>query len=65
MISTEPENLAALSDDDFKARFGELLTLAQQERQSNQLLDYRPVSNVMMAVHESVARVLGIGGGET
>ena len=63
MISTEPENLAALSDDDFKARFGELLTLAQQERQSNQLLDYRPVSNVMMAVHESCARVLGIGGG--
>jgi len=63
MIATEPENLAALSDDDFKARFGELLTLAQQERQSNQLLDYRPVSTTALAIHESKAKVLGIGGG--
>lgn len=60
---SEPENLAELSDDAFKAKFGELLSLAQNERRDNQLLWYKPVSNVMMAIHESPARVLGIGGG--
>ena len=59
----EAPDLAALSDEDFKSKLGELLTAAQDDRRENQLLYYRPVSSVMMAVHESRARVLGIGGG--
>ena len=55
--------LATLSDEDFRAKFGELLTAAQTDRQINQLLYYAPVSATGMAVHESKARVLGIGGG--
>lgn len=56
-------DLTALTDDEFKAKFGELLTLAQEERKSNQLLWYKPVSAVGTQIHESQARVLGIGGG--
>lgn len=55
--------LDALSDEDFKAKFGELLTLAQNERQANQLLWYKPVSSTALAIHESKAKILGIGGG--
>jgi len=55
--------LGALSDEDFKAKFGELLTLAQNERRDNQLLWYKPVSATALAIHESIARVVGIGGG--
>jgi DNA-directed RNA polymerase subunit RPC12/RpoP len=62
MLEDSPD-LATLSDDAFRAKFGELLTLAQEERKLNQLLAYKPVSAVGMAVHESKARVLGIGGG--
>ena len=56
-------SLIALSDDAFKAKFAELLSMAQNDRRENQLLYYKPVSTVGMAVHESKARVLGIGGG--
>lgn len=59
----EPVDLASLSDDDFKAKLGELLTVAQNDRQLNQLLYYQPVSATGFAIHESTARVLGIGGG--
>jgi len=58
-----PPELATLSDDAFKEKFAELLTLVQDERRENQILAYAPVSSVGMAVHESQARVLGIGGG--
>ena len=59
----EPASLDALSDEDFKAKFAELLTLAQEERKNNQLLHYIPVSATALAIHESKARVLGVGGG--
>src|SRR3990167_8969765 len=62
MLDATPD-LSILSDEDFKAKFGELLTLAQNERRENQLLSYKPVSATALAVHESKARVLGIGGG--
>ncbi len=56
-------DLATLTDDEFKAQFAEFLTLAQNERRDNQLIHYQPVSPTAMKVHESTARVLGIGGG--
>ena len=55
--------LGALSDDEFKSKFAEILALAQNERRDNMLLYYVPVSKTAMAVHESKASVLGIGGG--
>jgi len=56
-------DLGALSDEEFKSKFAEILALAQNERRDNQLLHYVPVSKTAMAVHESKAQVLGIGGG--
>ena len=62
-MTEDSPDLATLSDDDFKVKLGELLTLAQNERQANQLLAYQPVSATGLAIHESKARVLGLGGG--
>ena len=56
-------DLATLSDDEFKAKFASALTLAQEQRQQNQIWSYLPVSATAMAIHESKARVLGVGGG--
>src|SRR3990167_6273182 len=70
MGAEQPENsmnaaagLSALTDDEFKARFSELLSLAQNERRDNQLLHYKPVSATVMAAHESTAQVCFLGGG--
>ena len=62
-MSEENSDLSALSDEDFKKQLLELLTLAQNERRDNQLKHYVPVSPTIMAIHESNAQVLGIGGG--
>ena len=62
-MTDDSTDLTTLSDDQFRARFGELLTLAQDERKLNQLLWYKPVSATALAIHESKARVLGLGGG--
>lgn len=59
----EHENLTNLSNDEFRERFGGLLSLAQEDRRINQLLWYQPVSATALAIHESKAKVLGIGGG--
>src|SRR3989337_1226133 len=63
-VIEDSTDISALSDEDFKAKFGDLLPLAQNERRDNQLLWYRPVSATALAIHESAARVVGIGGGE-
>lgn len=55
--------LEGLTDEEFKAKFAELLTLAQNDRREQQLLYYKPVSDMIMKIHESTAQVLGIGGG--
>jgi len=52
-----------LSDEDFRAKFAQLVTLAQKDRQENALLYYRPVNEKAREVWESDARVLAIGGG--
>ena len=52
-----------LTDDEFKAKLASALTLAQAQRQENQILSYKPVSATAIGIHDSKARVLGIGGG--
>lgn len=56
-------DIAELTDEEFRALFATTLSSAAAERRENQLLWYRPVSPVATAIHESDARVLGIGGG--
>ena len=63
MIDESVTDFSTLSDEQFTAQLAELVELAQRERQENQLLHYTPVSQTAMAIHESKARVLGIGGG--
>ena len=63
LMLDEPADLAALSDDDFRAQFGQILTAAQEDRRENQLCWYKPVSATALAIHESKAKILGIGGG--
>ena len=53
----------ALSDDEFRAEFGSFLSLAQEDRKTNQLRYYTPVSATSLAIHESRAKIIGIGGG--
>lgn len=57
------DDLAGLSDDDLKAALGEYLDFLSEDRRENQLLYYRPVSGIAQKIHESDARVLGVGGG--
>src|SRR3990167_11465927 len=63
MSGVEVPDLSALSEDEFRAEFAKVLPRAQTDRRENQLLYYRPVSPIAMQVHESTARVIGVGGG--
>lgn len=63
MLEDPLPDLSSLTDEQFTAQLAELVELAQRERQENQLLHYKPVSETALKIHESKARVLGIGGG--
>lgn len=56
-------NLPALSDEEFRGLLAETLAITQEDRRQNALLYYAPVSAKVQAVHDSVARVIGVGGG--
>ena len=56
-------DFSVMSDEDFRAELARILAASHAERRENQLLYYKPVSASAMAVHESRARVVGVGGG--
>jgi phage terminase large subunit-like protein len=61
--SLTPEAIASLSDDDLVAVTAQLVSLQSQDRQTNQLRYYKPVSARARQIHLSTARTIGVGGG--
>lgn len=59
----EAGDLTELSDEEFRLKLAEVITLSRKERQENQLMHFQPVSEMAAKVWDSRARVLGIGGG--
>jgi len=57
------DGLSRLSDSQFRALAGEVLTLAQGDRQVRQILQYQPVSENAMKFHHSKASLMGVCGG--
>jgi len=58
-----PAGIAALSDDELVAVTAQLVSLQSQDRQTNQLRYYQPVSQKARKIHLSTARTIGVGGG--
>lgn len=56
-------DLRRLSDNEFRAVASKVLTFAEEERRLWQIKTYKPASERVMKVHESTARLLGVGGG--
>jgi hypothetical protein len=63
LAEISPEGLESLSDEEFRQKLGELVSLAAQDRKENALRYYRPVGPVARQVWETDARVVAIGGG--
>ncbi len=57
------EQLAALSDEEFKALALEFTSAIDQDRKENQLQYYKPVSDKAHRIHMTPADLVGIGGG--
>jgi len=56
-------DLLKLPNSTFRFVAEEALKLAEQDRRENNLLYYRPAHEACWGVHESTARVIGVGGG--
>ena len=57
------ERLRQLSADEFKALAIEVVGAQQVDRKEHQLLYYKPASEAVVKIHQSNARITGIGGG--
>lgn len=58
-----PSHVANLSDDQLRELLASTLHVTQEDRKQNQLLFYVPTSPKVQAVHDSKAKVVGVGGG--
>jgi hypothetical protein len=58
-----PETLNALSDSQFRDVLARVVNVQQEDRKQNAILYYRPVSEKAQKVHETRAKVVGVGGG--
>ena len=68
MAATDPRNLnpdqlSGLSNDELLQVTANLVRRQEDDRRENQLLYYRPASPEAAKVHDSTAKVIGIGGG--
>src|SRR2546426_3917092 len=58
-----PQELSRLSDEELRRLAAHALALQQHERQANQLRYYQPASEVAGRIHTSLAKTIGLGGG--
>lgn len=63
LSSLAPETLSTLDDAQLLTLAQQLLDLQAQDRQVNQLRYYQPVSDRARRIHTSVAKTIGVGGG--
>ena len=57
------DDVGGMSDEELRKALAGLVTVAQEDRKTNQILWYRPVSPKAQSFHDSQARVNAIGGG--
>jgi hypothetical protein len=62
-LSTIPQELAQLSDDELLALTNDALHFAKEDRQHWQLCYYQPNQPEALKIHLSTAHLIGIGGG--
>lgn len=63
LADLRPENLRTLSNDQFRDLIAQTVNITQEDRKQNQILFYKPVSEKVQQIHDSPAKILGIGGG--
>lgn len=63
LAALQPENIRALSDEQFRELLVGTIGMAQEDRKQSQILYYQPVSDKVQDFHDSAARVNAIGGG--
>jgi hypothetical protein len=63
LAELRPEELDAIDDEALRNAAAEYLSLVEEDRKANQILFYQPASPRAQLVHDSKAKVLGIGGG--
>lgn len=63
LLDLEARDIKQLPPEAFDAAIRTLLQTQQRDRQEFQLLYYQPVSERVMRVHESAAKLRGVGGG--
>lgn len=52
-----------MSDEEFRQLLADTLSITEEDRKQNQLLFYVPASPRIQAIHDSTAKVVGVGGG--
>lgn len=57
------EKLSKLSEEDFRKLLADVAKFQADDIKENQLLYYRPVSEIAKSTHASTAHIVGIGGG--
>lgn len=62
-LSIDPTAIRDLSNEDLESLANSVLQLQARDRNVNQLLYYQPVSPKAVQIHCSLAKVLGVGGG--
>ncbi len=62
-LNVQPSDLKKISDDDLRSLVAHIAKFQNEDVKENALLYYHPVSDKARAVHMSVARTVGIGGG--
>ena len=58
-----PDQLPELSDEELRELLAEVVTVSQEDRKQNAILYYQPASSKAQTVHDTAAKMVGIGGG--
>lgn len=63
LAELNPDELANLSDDEFRELTAQVVSITQEDRKQSQILFYKPTSPRAQLFHDSKAKVVAAGGG--
>lgn len=63
LLELPPQEIHALTDEQLRELAASMVTITQEDRKQSQILFYQPASPKIQAVHDSMAKVIGVGGG--
>jgi hypothetical protein len=63
LLKQDAASVGKMTNDQLAAAVRSLLHLQEADRKENQILFYKPASPRAAAIHQSLARVVGVGGG--